>query len=136
MRVSAVAGRVAAAVCIVILSSCGGGGGGGSNPPAAAPAPPPPAPAPLSLGPETCSAGSAGDFACSGISLRKRVPLDTMGGSQGNDIWGWRDPLSGEEYALMGLTNGTAFVNVTNPDNPVFVGRLPTQTVASNWRDI
>lgn len=136
MRVSAAAGQVAAAVCIVILSSCGGGGGGSSNPPAAAPAPPPPAPAPLSLGPETCSAGSAGDFACSGISLRKRVPLDTMGGTQGNDIWGWSDPLSGDEYALMGLTNGTAFVNVTNPDNPVFVGRLPTQTVASNWRDI
>ena len=136
MRVSAAASQVAAAVCIVILSSCGGGGGGGSNPPAAAPAPPPPAPASLSLGPETCSAGSAGNFACSGISLHKRVPFATMGGTQGNDIWGWRDPLTGDEYALLGMTNGAAFVNVTSPENPVFVGRLPTETVTSNWRDI
>ena len=136
-RVSAAAGQIATAIGIVILSGCGGGGGGGgSNPPAAAPAPPPPAPPSLSLGPETCSAGSAGDFACSGISLRKRVPLETMGGTQGNDIWGWRDPLTGDEYALMGLTNGTAFIDVTSPENPVFLGRLPTETAASPWRDI
>ena len=90
----------------------------------------------LTEGPESCSAGKAGDFDCSGISLRSRVPLDSMDGTGGNDIWGWVDSQSGNEYALMGMTNGTAFVNVTDPENPVFLGRLPTETVNSSWRDI
>ena len=42
----------------------------------------------------------------------------------------------GSEYALMGMTNGTAFVDVSDPENPVFLGILPTETVDSSWRDI
>ena len=95
-----------------------------------------PPPAELSIGPAACSGGSAGGFSCSGISLRKRVPLNAMNGTTGNDVWGWADAQSGNEYALMGMTSATAFVDVTNPDNPVFLGTLPTQTVASAWRDI
>ena len=57
-------------------------------------------------------------------------------GTQGNDIWGWADPDTGKEYALMGLFNGTAFVDISDPENPVFLGRLPTQTVEAPWRDI
>jgi len=34
------------------------------------------------------------------------------------------------------LSNGTAFVEVTDPVNPVYLGRLPTQTSNSTWRDI
>ena len=59
-----------------------------------------------------------------------------MDGIGGNDIWGWVDTLTGSEYALMGMENGTAFVDVTNPESPVFLGRLPTETVNSPWRDI
>ncbi len=59
-----------------------------------------------------------------------------MGGTAGNDIWGWFDAESGREYALMGMTNGTGFVDVSNPEEPIFLGRLPTQTVESGWRDI
>ncbi len=36
----------------------------------------------------------------------------------------------------MGMTNGTAFVDITNPEDPVFLGRLPSETVDSPWRDI
>jgi choice-of-anchor B domain-containing protein len=36
----------------------------------------------------------------------------------------------------MGLTDGTAFVDVTDPENPVFLGKLPTATGSSAWRDI
>jgi len=78
----------------------------------------------------------AGDFACSGLSLRKRVANDAMGGGDGNDIWGWADAQTGNEYALMGLTNGTAFVDVTDPENPAFLGHLATNTVEAPWRDI
>ena len=111
------------------LTSCGGSGSAGDGP---EPAPPPD----MSTGPASCTAGSAGGFACSGVSLRTRVPLAAMGGTTGNDIWGWVDDSTGREYALMGMTNGTAFVDVTNPERPVLLGRLPTQTRASTWRDI
>jgi len=59
-----------------------------------------------------------------------------MDGIGGNDIWGWFDTLTGNEYALMGMENGTAFVDVTNPESPIFLGRLPTETFNSPWRDI
>ena len=78
----------------------------------------------------------AGDFACSGIDLRKRVANADMGGGDGNDIWGWADPQTANEYALMGLSNGTAFVDVTDPENPVYLGHLATNTVEAAWRDI
>ena len=120
------------AVMSVVLALAGcGGGSSGQRPPA----PPPPAVG-LSTGPEACVAGNAGDFSCSGISLRQRVSLTTMNGTAGNDIWGWVDTQSGDEYALMGMSNGTAFVNVTDPETPVFLGNLPTATVESAWRDI
>ena len=106
----------------IIIVSCGGGGSSS------------PEPAPPSA--ESCTNGMAGGFSCSGIALYKQVSLQTMGGTTGSDIWGWRDTQSGNEYALMGMTNGTAFVDVTAPLNPVFLGSLPTQTVESFWRDI
>ena len=59
-----------------------------------------------------------------------------MGGGSGNDLWGWTDSTTSREYALMGLTDGTAFVDVSTPASPVFLGRLPSQTFASTWRDI
>ena len=58
-----------------------------------------------------------------------------MGGGSGNDIWGWTDTDS-SEYALMGMTNGLQFVRIDDPENPVLVGKLPTQTNAATWRDV
>ncbi|MBT8091060.1 MAG: choice-of-anchor B family protein [Gammaproteobacteria bacterium] len=115
-----------------ILSACGGGGNNSAGPSGPDTTPP----SGLSTGPETCVGGNAGDFSCLGISLRSRVSLAAMGGTTGNDIWGWFDSQSGKEYALMGMTNGTAFVDISDPDNPVYLGILPTRTVASVWRDI
>ena len=122
----------AATVCTAILYGCGGEG---SSPLSASTDPSPP-PRPLGTGAEMCTNGSAGDFRCDGISLHRRVALDVMGGNTGNDIWGWSDPQTGQEVALMGMDNGAAFVDVSDPENPVFLGRLPTQTEESFWRDI
>ncbi len=44
----------------------------------------------------------------------------------GNSLWGWTDPLDDREYALMGCDNGISFVDITTPDAPVYLGRLPT----------
>lgn len=93
-------------------------------------------PPPLGTGPATCVNGRAADFDCERIDLHRRVPYADMGGSGGNDLWGWVDPLTLREYALLGMTNGTAFVDVTDPINPIILGRLPTQTVSSIWRDL
>ena len=112
-----------------LLLGCSGSGGNGGN------SPPPPV-AGLSTGPDACVGGRAGDFSCSGVTLRKRVPLSDMNGTTGNDIWGWVDSSTGNEYALMGMSNGTAFVNVSDPEIPVFLGYLPTATVVSAWLDI
>jgi choice-of-anchor B domain-containing protein len=113
----------------VALAACGGGGDSGRT------GPPDPVPGP-SIGPETCTAGTAGNHNCDGISLRKRVSLAEMGGGSGNDLWGWVAPTTGKEYALMGLSNGVSFVDISDPESPVVIGRLPTQTVTSVWRDI
>ena len=91
----------------LVLSACGGNISSDftSGPPAPPPPPPPPPPT-LSTGPEVCTDGDAGGFACSGVDLRSRLPIDAMDGTGGNDIWGWFDALTGREYALMGMVGG------------------------------
>ncbi len=121
---------MAATVWSMIALGCGSGGSYST------PSPPTPPPAGMTTGPVACTAGFAGDFSCSGINLRKRVSLATMQGTGGNDIWGWFDAQTSNEYALVGMTDGTAFVDVTDPDNPVFLGKMPTATGSSIWRDI
>ncbi len=88
------------------------------------------------LGPTECTDGFAGVFPCQDVDLLSLVPRGELGGATGNDIWGWTDPMTGKEYAIMGLGNGTSFVDISDPTNPVVLGRLPTHTKASFWRDI
>ncbi|HSG65774.1 MAG TPA: choice-of-anchor B family protein [Gammaproteobacteria bacterium] len=115
------------------LAGCGGSDDNDVRPPPFQPPPPPP---PLATGPASCVNGSAADFACDGIDLLRRVPYADMDGSRGNDLWGYFDASGGREYALVGMTDGTAFVDITVPVDPIVIGKLPTQTVASTWRDI
>lgn len=83
-----------------------------------------------------CIDGMAGGFPCSNVDLYEHMPLSAIGGGNGNDIWGWTDPVTGHEWALMGRSNGTAFVDITDPENPVYAGNLPTHSGNSSWRDI
>ena len=91
---------------------------------------------PLIVFASPCENGSAGGFPCDDYGLIANVDLTTMVAGSGNDIWGWTDPTTGNEYALMGLNNGTAFIDITAPDTPIYLGKLPTETVNSGWRDI
>jgi choice-of-anchor B domain-containing protein len=94
---------------------------------------------PIALAPQhdtPCVGGLAGTYPCEKVTLQSFLPLATIGGGNGNDVWGWTDPTTGKEYALMGRTNGTAFVDVTDPQHPVYLGNLPTHTSNSTWRDI
>jgi choice-of-anchor B domain-containing protein len=83
-----------------------------------------------------CVGGMAGSFQCENVDLMSALPLNQIGGGQGNDIWGWTDPTNNREYALVGRTNGTAFVDVTDATAPVYLGNLPSHTGSSIWRDI
>lgn len=86
---------------------------------------------------ESCVGGLAdGTYPCNNIDLLSFLPLASIGGGQGNDIWGWTDSQTGNEYALMGRTSGTAFVDISDPENPIYLGNLPTFTFSSTWRDI
>ena len=85
-----------------------------------------------------CDGGLADVYPCSNVDLMAFLPLDQIGGGNGNDIWGWTDPLTGKEFAIMGLTNGTAFVDISDPVDPVYYGHLPPPAGVANssWRDI
>lgn len=84
-----------------------------------------------------CVGGQAGSWPCANVDLFEQMPLSSLGGaSSANDIWGWSDPLDGKEYALVGLSNGTAFVDITDPAAAIYLGRLPSHTGSSTWRDI
>ena len=91
-----------------------------------------------------CVNGRAmGMLPCRNIDLLSFVSNPAMGVPRLNDIWGWTDAASGREFALVGGTNGTAFVEVTDPVNPRIIGLLPshqkTETGAplvSTWRGI
>ena len=65
-----------------------------------------------------CEGGTAGRFPCGNVDLLAFLPVQSIGGARGvelNDIWGWTDPETGREYALVGRVDGTSFVDVTDP---------------------
>jgi choice-of-anchor B domain-containing protein len=91
--------------------------------------------------PIACEDGLAGMFECEGLDLVAFLPVDQMGGGRGvttNDLWGWTDPETGRDYVIQGLRDGTAFVDVTVPEQPVYVGKLAKTDAspASLWRDV
>ncbi len=83
-----------------------------------------------------CDNGMADIYPCDGYDLVGQIPLDNFDANSGNDIWGWTDTMSGKEYALVGLNNGTAFVDISDDNNLVYLGKLATATTSSSWRDI
>jgi choice-of-anchor B domain-containing protein len=89
--------------------------------------------------PARCAFGKAGPYPCRDVDLLSFVPLDAIGwepGQHGTDVWGWHDPETGREYALLAHTHGTAFLDVTDPERPVYLGLLPTHTQPGQMRDV
>ena len=77
-----------------------------------------------------CESGIAAGYACSNVDLMSFLPLQELGsqappgyppsGTPLNDIWGWTDPQTGIEYALVGRSDGLAFLSLGDPESPVF----------------
>jgi choice-of-anchor B domain-containing protein len=86
-----------------------------------------------------CEDQMAGVFPCHKVDLKSFVPLTEFGSIWANDVWGWTDPVTGREYALVGLFEGTGFVDVTDASDPTVLGVLPSHTQVGSggvWRDI
>lgn len=88
-----------------------------------------------------CEDGSAGVFGCDGVdmlSFMSSAELTSHRGVKMTDIWGWEDPATGKEWVILGRTDGTAFVDISNPNNPVYVGQLyrTEGSPGSAWRDM
>ncbi len=82
---------------------------------------------PLLIG---CEDGFADGFPCGNIDLYAKLTPAELGAESVdnvspavNDIWGWIDPQTDREYALVGLTDGVSIVDVTNPVEPVVVAK-------------
>ena len=93
-----------------------------------------------SYGQTPCTNGFSGEFPCNNYDLLSHVPVSTLANSLGNpegsDVWGWTDPDTGKEYAIAAMTNSTAFVDITDPINPIFWGRLDSNAGNNYWRDV
>lgn len=79
--------------------------------------------------------GEPPSFPSLGITLASWVSLDdfTPASLKANSCWGYVSP-SGREYAIIGLWEGTGFVEITDPFNPVIVSIQPGPT--SLWREM
>ncbi len=88
-----------------------------------------------------CVDGMADVYACDRVDLLGRLSRGELGAADTvklNDVWGWTDARDGREYALVGRMDGTAFVDVTDPNGPRYLGSLagtPGSPITI-WRDL
>ena len=86
---------------------------------------PGPGPDAVTEGEVRCDEGAAAGFSCDGVDLLAFLPISVIGGEpweRVSDVWGWADPETGREYALVGRSGGAAIVDVTDPAAPRYVG--------------
>lgn len=85
-----------------------------------------------------CVNGFAGEYPCNDYDLMSHISNATLGNiaTEGNDCWGWTDPDTQKEYALMGINSGIVFIDISDPIEPIILGTLNSTTVNSSWRDV
>jgi len=86
--------------------------------------------------PAECVKGRAGNFPCRNLDYWSQIPLAQFSSKpvSAANVWGFVDRNDNREYAVVGLRNGTAIVEVTDPANPREV-----TTIAGNpspWREV
>jgi choice-of-anchor B domain-containing protein len=71
------------------------------------------------------------------MQFLSQVTLSQLGGGAGSSMWGWVDPLTRKEYAIMGRSTGTSFIDVTDPTQPRIVATMgiAAGSTATSWRE-
>lgn len=91
----------------------------------------------ISVAASTLLRGSnvSAEAAASGVTLLGQVFPGQLPGSVpfANDVWGYVSP-SGREYGILGLLEGTGFIEVSDPTTPIIVGYIPD--APSTWSDM
>jgi choice-of-anchor B domain-containing protein len=90
---------------------------------------------------QACTDGTVGPFSCEGVDMKSFLSIASIGGERGvhlTDVWGWTDPETGTEYSLVGRSDGVAFVDVSAPTHPTYIGDLPQTEKArvNSWGDV
>src|SRR5262245_23490714 len=95
-----------------------------------------------------CVNGKAKGFDCQNVDLLSFLPTEAVGAKDSlmygdtpiilNGIWGWTDSTTNRDFVLLGRVNAAAFIEVTDPVNPKYLGELPLHEGAqpSYWRDM
>ena len=85
-----------------------------------------------------CKNGKVGEYFCKNMDLISHVPGDVMGGAGVADVWGWVDPETDKEYAILGTSGGVQFLDVSKPAAPVYLGSLPVKAPGNVliWQEI
>lgn len=83
-----------------------------------------------------CVGNLSATFPCQSVSLLSHLSFAELApaSTRGNDVWGFTDLNTGREYAFMGLENGVAVVDITDPQAPEQVGAGSGSS--TTWRDI
>ena len=83
-----------------------------------------------------CRDNAAGEYPCKDVDLLSHLARSDLSSSPASiaDVWGFVDLNTEREYALLGMMNGLAVVDVTDPTAPVEVGTVPG--ALSGWRDV
>ncbi len=95
-----------------------------------------PPPQPITGGKLACVNNMAGPFPCDRVDLLSYLPVESMGGvvtaENGfavvfnvGDVWGWTSGT--REFALVTDSGGLVFVEVTDPQNPAYIGYIPAR---------
>ena len=86
------------------------------------------------MGPGQPGGSAYSAFNSQNVILQAWMPLNQIdNAASGNDCWGYTSP-SGREYALLGTSSGTNFIEITDPTNPVLIKHISGPN--SLWRDV
>ncbi|MFT5223744.1 MAG: hypothetical protein ACI867_002068, partial [Glaciecola sp.] len=95
-----------------------------------------------------CVRGMADVFPCDNIDLLSFVPfeefyvddattVESLGSAELSEVWGWANPETGSEFIVIGMFNGVGFFNVTDPYDPIYLGKINSDTPADMvWYDV
>ena len=83
-----------------------------------------------------CMQGFAGQFPCRNVDFMAQISLNQFASRplSAANVWGFVDLNDNREYAVVGLNNGTAIVEVTDPANPRQADFVPGNS--SSWREV